>query len=93
MCSMRGIQPYHVGRLPDLLMTNVLYPRLLDAERLISLAAEPDGRMLMAMILDDHRTKSWEHAVEFYRAALARPEFEELAEEMKQRGTDVAFTP
>jgi alpha-galactosidase len=91
MCSARGVQPYHVGKLPEALMTNVLYPRLLQAERLISLATRPDGRMLMAMILDDHRTRSWEHAVEFYEAILMRPEFGELTAEMEQRGERVQF--
>ncbi len=93
MCSARGIQPYHVGTLPDLLMVNVLYRRLLDAERLISMATRPNGRTLMAMILEDHRTKSWEQAVEFYNSALARPEFHELVEEMRSCGTAVQFTP
>ncbi|UCC68062.1 MAG: alpha-glucosidase/alpha-galactosidase, partial [Armatimonadota bacterium] len=93
MCSARGIQPYHIGKLPDHLMITVLRPRLLEAERLISLATRPDGRMLMATILEDHRTKSWEHAVAFYRSILARPEFEDIAAEMQQRGIAVQFTP
>lgn len=78
LCSVRGIQPYHVGKLPDLLMINVLLPRLLEAERWIHLALRPDEPMLMAIILDDHRTKCWEHAVTFCREILARPEFGEF---------------
>ncbi len=78
LCSARGIQPYHVGRLPDLLMISVIWPRLLEAERWIHLAMQPDARMLMAIILEDHRTKSYEQAVEFCREVLARPEFKEV---------------
>jgi len=84
MCSARGIQPYHVGALPELLMVSVLRPRLLEAKRTISLSVHPDSRMLLAMILDDHRTKSYEQAVQFGRDLLARPGLEEVAEEMRR---------
>lgn len=93
MCSARGIQPYHIGRLPESLMITALYPRWLDAERLIRLATHPDRRLLMAMILQDHRTRSWEQAVDFCDAILARPEFRELAEAMPQDVPSSAFTP
>jgi alpha-galactosidase len=86
LCSAEGIQPRPIGRLPEQLMVNVLGPRLVAAERLISLAARPDGRTLMAMILDDHRTRSWEQAVEFYQAVLERPEFAELDQAMRAAG-------
>ena len=83
-CSIRGIQPLHVGRLPEAVMLTHLYPRLLEAERLVSLALRPDERVLMSFVLDDHRTKSWEQAARFVREALARPEFAEVAAEMKR---------
>jgi len=86
MCSVRGIQPYQIGKLPDLLILSVLLPRLIEAERWIHLALRPDPRMLMAIILEDHRTKSWEHALSFCRDILARPEFSEIVREIKQRG-------
>jgi alpha-galactosidase len=92
-CDARGIHPYHVGKLPDHLMTAFLLPRLLEAERMIALATRPDPRMLMAWILEDHRTRSWEDAVAFYNAILARPEFEELAAEMKRSGRELKLTP
>ena len=92
-CDARGIHPYHVGRLPDHLMTTFLLPRLLEAERMIALATRPDPRMLMAWILEDHRTRSWEGAVAFHKAILARPEFEELAAEMKRSGPELKLTP
>jgi len=80
MCSVRGIQPYHIGKLPDTLMINVLYPRLLQAERLVRLSTNPDRRMLMGMILEDHRTRTWEQAVKFCRDILAHPEYKALRE-------------
>ncbi len=86
MCSARGIQPYHVGRLPQLLMASVLWPRLLEAEQLIGASVRPDVRMLMAMVLEDHRTESYEQAVRFCREVLSRPGFEEVAEEMRRNG-------
>jgi alpha-galactosidase len=82
VCSHRGIQPLQVGRLPRSLMLTQLYPRLLHAEQLIAMALEPDERVLLRMILDDHRTKSWDRAVEFLEAIKARPEFAEVAAEM-----------
>lgn len=91
LCSAAGIQPRHIGRLPEQLLVNVLGPRLVAAERLISLAVRPDGRTLMAMILEDHRTPSWERAVEFYRALLAKPEFAELTAEMRAGGRAPEF--
>ena len=86
MCSVRGIQPYQIGKLPELLMVSVLWPRLLAAERLISVSVRPDARMLMAMILEDHRTRSYEQAVEFCRELLARPGLEEVAQAMRRNG-------
>jgi alpha-galactosidase len=92
MCSTRGVQPYHVGRLPELLMVSVLQPRLVEAERLISVSLHPDARMLLAMVLDDHRTRSYEQAVQFSRDLLARPGFEELALEIQRHGGTPDFS-
>lgn len=83
-CSHRGIQPLQVGRLPRILMLTQLHPRLRQAEQIIAMALEPDERLLLRMILDDHRTKSWDHAVEFLRGIEALPEFAEVALEMKR---------
>jgi len=93
MCSHRGIQPHRIGKLADTLMVSALYPRLLDAERLIHFATKPDGRLLMAIILDDHRTQSWEHAVRFYGDLLARPEIEQLAAEIARSSAGPEFSP
>ncbi|MFB3883131.1 MAG: alpha-glucosidase/alpha-galactosidase [Armatimonadota bacterium] len=79
VCSHRGIQPLQVGKLPDLLMLNQLHPRLLRAEQTIAMALHPDERLLLQMVLDDHRTKSWDDAVSFTRDALALPELADLA--------------
>jgi alpha-galactosidase len=80
-CSVRGVQPLQIGRLPDVLMLTVLLPRLLEMERVISIALRPDERVLLGLVLDDHRTTSWEQAVAFVRELLARPEFADVAKE------------
>jgi len=84
ICSRRGIQPLQIGKLPRTLLLTVLYPRLLEAEQLVSLSLHPDERVLLRMILEDHRTGSWEQAVSLAREAMALPEFAELAAEMKR---------
>ena len=84
ICSRRGIQPLHVGKLPDVLMLAVLYPRMLDMERLVAISLRPDERLLLSFVLDDHRTKSWEQGVRFVREAMALPEFAEVAREAKR---------
>lgn len=82
ICSSRGIQPLQIGALPEPLMLNVLYPRLLEAEQLVAMSLRPDERVLLRMILDDHRTRSYESAVAFAREIMALPEFAEMAAEM-----------
>jgi alpha-galactosidase len=84
VCSRRGIQSLHVGKLPRVLMLTQLHPRLRQAEQIIAMALEPDERVLMRMILDDHRTKSWGHAVEFLRGVEALPEFAEVTAQMRR---------
>jgi len=93
VCDAAGIHPRRIGKLPEVLMVTALWPRLLAAERLVHLATRSDGRYLMAMILEDHRTRSWEQAVEFYHAILARPELAEAVAEMKQRGAAPEWRP
>jgi alpha-galactosidase len=82
VCSRRGIQPLQIGKLPDVLMLTHLCPRLLQAEYTVALALSPDERVLVRMLLDDHRTKSWDEAVRFMREALALPELAEIREAM-----------
>jgi len=60
-------------------MLTHLYPRLLEAEHVVALSLHPDERVLMRMLLDDHRTKSWEEAVRFAREIMSLPEFAEMA--------------
>lgn len=81
-CSRRGIEPLEVRRLPKLVMLNAILPRYLRMERTVSLALEPDMRMLVGMVLDDRRTKSWDQAVAFARELVALPALAELAAEM-----------
>jgi len=93
LCSRRGIQPYHVGRLPELVMLNSIWPRILHVERIVSLSLRPDRRMLLYTILDDHRTRSWDDAVAFCRDILASPELREMASEMERNRGASAITP
>jgi alpha-galactosidase len=79
VCSHRSIQPLQIGKLPEVLMLTHLYPRLLEAEHVVALSLHPDERVLMRMLLDDHRTKSWEEAVRFAREIMSLPEFAEMA--------------
>lgn len=81
ICSLRGIQPLQVGRLPDVLMLAVLYPRMVEMERIVSASLHPDERVLLSLALEDHRTRSWEQAVGFVRGLLAWPEFADVAKE------------
>jgi alpha-galactosidase len=82
VCSHRGIQPLHVGRLPEVLMRTQLGPRLDQAEQIVSMSRHPDERVLLRMILDDHRTQSWDQAVAFLRGIRTRPEFAEITAAM-----------
>ena len=52
--SKRGIQGVRVGRLPDNLMAQVIYPRLAEAERAIALARQPTRGLLLNMVLHRH---------------------------------------
>jgi alpha-galactosidase len=95
LCSMRGVQPIHVGKLPEKIMVNWMWPRYVKAERTIKFAMSPDAHTLMTMILDDHRTRSYQQAVELFHGFLDRPEYEDLRAEIERNGTipDFAAAP
>jgi alpha-galactosidase len=82
VCSRWGIRPIQIGKLPDVLMLTQLHPRLRQAEQIIAMTLAPDERVLLRMILDDHRTQSWDHAVEFVNALKALPELAEMVNAM-----------
>ena len=82
ICSLRGIQPLQMGKLPEVLMLTVLRPRMLEMERLVAFSLRPDERVLLSLVLEDHRTKSWEQALRFVRDLAARPEFADVTKEM-----------
>lgn len=86
LCSMHGVQPIHVGKLPKNIMINWMWPRYVRAERTISMAMGVDAHTVMSMILDDHRTRSYDQAVKLFRALLERPGAEELEAEMERNG-------
>ena len=72
--STRGIQPVHVGRLPDRLMYHVLLPRILEMERELSAYRHGDRAMLLSQLLWDHRTRSPEQAEALLDEVLRSPE-------------------
>lgn len=86
-CSRNRIEPAKGERLPELLMLNVIGPRILRMERLVSLSLRPDRRMLMHIILDDRRTRSWDEAAAYCRELLALNEFAEMAAEMERNSS------
>jgi len=84
VCSRQGVRPVHIGKLPEVLMRTQLHPRLQQAEQIVHMTLRPDERVLLRMIVDDHRTQSWDHAVAFLNAVKELPEFAEIASAMAQ---------
>ncbi len=70
----RGIQPVHVGKLPDRLMFHVLLPRILEMERELSAWRNADRAMLLSQLLWDHRTRTREQAEALLDEVLGLPE-------------------
>ncbi|MGD2175563.1 MAG: hypothetical protein PVJ27_09180 [Candidatus Brocadiaceae bacterium] len=87
MCSLRGIQPYHVGELPQAVMVHSIGPRIRRMEQMVSFSLRPDWPALLQMILDDHRTRSWDHAVEVAEGLLELPEFGDIAQELERNAS------
>jgi alpha-galactosidase/6-phospho-beta-glucosidase family protein len=77
-----GIQGVQVGKLPKNILLQVLWPRMLRMERELELALSSDRRLFLAMVLDDHRTKSLEQAEAYIEDFLSQPFNREMAENM-----------
>lgn len=71
--SGRGIQPIHVGSLPKRLMLHVMIPRMLRMEQILQAFLEGDRKSLLLMLMEDHRTKSFENTKSLIDEILAQP--------------------
>jgi len=60
--SCQQIRGVHVGRLPERLMLHVIIPRMLRMEWSLEAFLTGDKRILLHILLDDHRTRSLEQA-------------------------------
>jgi alpha-galactosidase len=73
--SKRGIQGLQIGKMPDSVMTQILWPRLAWAERVIGFARSPNKGLMLDMILHRHVNMHFR-----YEAPVAS--YEEAAMEM-----------
>jgi len=80
-----GIRGIRVGKLPKNLLLQVLFPRMLRMEQNLELALSSDKRLFLAMVLDDHRTRSLEQAEAYIRDFLSMPIHKEMADNMAQK--------
>ncbi|NOZ21796.1 MAG: alpha-glucosidase/alpha-galactosidase [Planctomycetes bacterium] len=75
-----GIKGYVTQQLPRNLMLQVMQPRLWRAECTLDAFLTGDRRLLLTLLLDDHRTRSLDQAKGFLAAALSMPGNERLLE-------------
>jgi alpha-galactosidase len=73
VCDANGIHNVRVGRLPDKLMDMVILPRLVRARTIINAYERRDREMLVLMLCDDPRTKSYEQAKTLIDELLSLP--------------------
>ena len=83
VASGRGIQGIHVGSLPKRLMLYVIVPRMLRIQRILQAFLDGDRRSLVLMLMEDHRTKSFEKAKALVEELLAQPWNSEAANHYK----------
>ncbi len=77
--SGKGIQMLQVGKLPETLMMQIMWPRWLLLERTLSAYLHHDLALLRDLIMDDHRTRSPEQAEKLLAAMFALPCNAEMA--------------
>ena len=73
ICNANGIRNVNIGKLPDRVMNGVILPRLARAESILSAYENRDREMLVLMLCEDHRTKSYEQAKNLVNELLAQP--------------------
>lgn len=73
ICNSNGIRNVNVGKLPDRVMNGVILPRLARAQSILTAYENRDREMLVLMLCEDHRTKSYEQAKNLVDELLAQP--------------------
>ena len=81
----RGIQNVPVGRLPPLIVNNVLLPRLARMENLHDAFLRGDRRPLLLSLMDDPRTRTFEQARDLIDTILAQPWNKEADEHYRMK--------
>jgi alpha-galactosidase/6-phospho-beta-glucosidase family protein len=66
----KGIQPLRVEPLPHKVLLQCIYPSWLSMERTLEALRSGDKSMLLYGILDNHQTRSYDHATETLEALL-----------------------
>jgi alpha-galactosidase len=84
-----GVQPIQVGALPRRIMLHTILPKVLEMERNLEAFRSGDRRMLLSVLLWDHRTRSVEQAEAQIEAILAQPHNRDMAEHFR-RGAPTA---
>ena len=84
MIDGKGSRPLHVGALPKPVMLGVIYPRWLAMERHLAAFLTGDRRYLMQLVMQDHRSTSWEHGEQALDTLLSLPGNEGMAEHYVQ---------
>ena len=73
VASGRGIQGVHVGSLPKRLILHMMIPRMLRMEWILEGFLTGDKKVLLHMLLEDHRTRSLEQAKMLIEDILSLP--------------------
>jgi len=80
VANRRRIQGVHVAALPERLMLHVMIPRMLRMEWSLEAFLTGDKRILLHMLLEDHRTRSLEQAEGLIEDFLSLPFNRDMAE-------------
>ena len=80
IASGRGIQGVHIGELPKRLMLHVMLPRMLRMEWSLEAFLTGDRKVLLHILLEDHRTRSLEQAEAVMEDTLSLPINRDLSE-------------
>lgn len=83
MVSGKGIQAINVGRLPRRLMLAVMMPRMLKMEMALEAFLTGDKDVLLEVLLEDPRTKSFKQAKDVIEAILSLPFNKKMAKHYK----------